>query len=173
MPDPVNRDPALPVDGPPGPALPWRARCLGCGEPARGAQDLCAPCRARLPWLDAGDGDCGAPLQRVVAAFRYAAPIDRWLPRFKFHRDLAAGRLLSQLMLERCAAAERPQALLPVPLHRARLRQRGYDQALELARPVAHGLGVPLRLDLLCRVRATAPQSELDAAARPGIQRAA
>lgn len=52
-----------------------------------------------------------------------------------------------------------------MPLHRARLRRRGYDQALELARPLARGLGLPL-CDGLHRVRATAPQSELDARAR-------
>ena len=71
----------------------------------------------------------------------------------------AAGRLLSELMLEACAGAERPHALLPIPLHRARLRQRGYDQALELARPIARVLGSPLRPDLLRRARNTAPQS--------------
>src|SRR5690606_36802438 len=100
------------------------------------------------------------------AAFVYAAPLDRLLPRFKFHHDLAAGRLLSQLMAQGLAGAERPQALLPVPLHRARLRQRGYDQALELARPLASAIRIPLLPDALRRERATAPQSRLDAAHR-------
>lgn len=106
------------------------------------------------------------PLQLALAPFLYAAPLDRWLPRFKFHRDFAAGRLLSQLMLETCAAAPRPSALVPIPLHRARLRQRGYDQALELAKPLARALALPLRGDLLRRGRATAPQSELHASQR-------
>jgi ComF family protein len=187
MPDPVNRSAASLVDGgrrwlvvP-----PWRPRCLGCGEAAAGAQDLCAPCRAALPWnrraclacalpLPAGEPSavCGhclrrpPPLRLALAAFLYRPPLDRWLPRFKFHRDMAAGRLLSQLMLEACATAPRPQALVPVPLHRARLRQRGYDQALELAKPLARALALPLRDDLLLRRRATAPQSELHASAR-------
>jgi ComF family protein len=56
--------------------------------------------------------------------------------------------------------------ILPVPLHRARLRQRGFNQALELARPLGRSLGVPVRHGLLLRARATAAQSELDAAAR-------
>src|SRR5690606_27736941 len=61
-----------------------------------------------------------------------------------------------------------PAALVPVPLHRARLRRRGYDQALELARPLAAalGLGLGLRMDLLQRHRNTHAQSSLDAAAR-------
>ncbi len=55
---------------------------------------------------------------------------------------------------------------MPVPLHRSRLRERGYNQALELARPLARRLGVPLRHDLLIRTKSTAAQSELDAPTR-------
>lgn len=73
---------------------------------------------------------------------------------------------LSRLMAEHLVTQERPQALVPIPLHRGRLRRRGYDQSLELARPLARQLGVPLRDDLLRRVRATAAQSRLDAGAR-------
>jgi ComF family protein len=102
----------------------------------------------------------------TVAPLLYAAPVDRWQPRFKFHHDLAAGRLLSQLMSAACALAPRPQALVPVPLHHARLRSRGYDQALELAKPIARTLTLPLRTGLLQRVRATTPQSSLDAGER-------
>jgi len=102
----------------------------------------------------------------VHAAFVYARPLDRLLPRFKFHGDLAAGRLLSQLMGEACATWPRPDALVAVPLHRSRLRQRGYDQALELARPLARMLRLPLRHDLLHRRHPTAAQSDLGAVAR-------
>src|SRR5690606_29209375 len=75
-------------------------------------------------------------------------------------------RLLAHLLVQACVDAPRPQAVVPVPLHCARLRRRGYDQALELARPLAHALALPLQPRLLQRVRATAPQSELSAAAR-------
>ncbi|HEY0504336.1 MAG TPA: ComF family protein, partial [Lysobacter sp.] len=107
-----------------------------------------------------------APLAEVHAACVYAAPIDRLLLRFKFHHHLAAGGLLAQLMAQALASAPRPDALMAVPLHRARLRRRGYDQALELARPLARALQLPLRDDLLRRVRATPAQSRLDAGAR-------
>jgi len=56
--------------------------------------------------------------------------------------------------------------IVPVPLHRSRLRQRGYNQALELARPLAARLGVPLAHDVLVRSRDTSAQTELDRAAR-------
>ena len=169
MPDPVNRAPAPPVDGPWCPCLPWRARCLGCGEGAPGPEDLCAACRRRLPWLRREAQCPAAPaLDRVLAAFRYAPPLDRWLPRFKFHRDLAVGHLLSGLMVARLQGCDQPQGLVPVPLHRARLRQRGYDQALELARPLARALDLPRLDNVLRRVRDTTPQSRLEAAQRHG-----
>ena len=163
-------------------ALLWRPRCLLCGAAGAG-RDLCADCAAALPWnhsacdrcalpLPAPAAACGRclrappPVETTRAAFLYAFPLDRLLPRLKFHHGLAAGRLLSRLTAEALAMAPRPDVLVPVPLHRARLRQRGYDQALELARPLARVLDLPLHDHLLRRRRATAPQSRLDAAAR-------
>ncbi len=161
-------------------------RCLVCGERGAGGRDLCAACTASLPWnriacatcavplpaacaTPSAAAHCGAclrrppPLHAAHAAFVYASPLDQLLPRFKFHRDLAAGRLLSQAMATAFAALPRPVALMPVALHRVRLRSRGYDQALELARLLAPPLGLPVRDDLLRRLRDTAPQSTLDA----------
>lgn len=171
--------------------LLWPSRCLACEAPGLEGLDLCAACATALPWNRCACPRCALPLPepatcgdclrreaalrrrgrepalaKVHAAFVYAAPLDRLLPRFKFHRDLAAGAVLSQLMAEAAASLPRPDAVIPVPLHRARLRRRGYDQALELARPLARSLAVPLRDDLLRRVRSTAPQSELSALAR-------
>lgn len=166
----------------------WPGHCLVCREPAEVAGiDLCAACRRSLPWqrtacpicalpLAAPAPACGRcqrrppPVAATRAAFRYEAPLDRLLPRLKFHDDLAAGRLCAGLMAETLAEALadalRPDALVPLPLHRARLRRRGFDQTLEFARPLARILGLPLRDDLLVRVRDTAPQSRLDAPAR-------
>lgn len=172
--------PALPWPWP-----PWRPRCQGCGERGAGGRDLCPACDAALPRIPLACVTCGLPLHvpsadircdacrhapppltRVVAPFLYGPPLDRWLPRFKFHHDLAAGRLLSQLMLAACATAPRPDALVPVPLHRSRLRSRGYNQAFELAKPLARTLAIPLRPDLLARIRATSAQSSLHALQR-------
>lgn len=159
-------------------------RCLICGEMGANGMDICRNCRQGLPVIRhacvrcalplAPPGPCGgcqqagSGLDHCHAAYLYAFPLDRLIPRLKFHRDLAAGRLLAELMLESVAAlpGPRPQALVPIPLHGQRLRQRGYDQALELARPLARGLGLSLRADALQRTRATTAQSELDAAQR-------
>lgn len=172
-------------------ALLWPPRCLLCGAPGAGGRDLCAACAAALPWNRSACGRCALPLavadgaqapdggrlcgrcqqappplDAARAAFLYGFPLDRLLPRLKFHQGLAAGRLLAALAAEAFAQAPRPEALVPVPLHRTRLRERGYDQALELARPLARRLDLPLRDDLLRRRKPTAPQSRLDAAAR-------
>jgi ComF family protein len=99
----------------------------------------------------------------------YGFPVDQLLPRFKFHGDLAAGRVLAELFVRALpprAMADWPQALVPVPLHPARLRQRGYDQALEVARTLSRLLSLPLGSDGLHRRRATSAQSELGARAR-------
>ena len=166
----------------------WPSHCLACGGRGTGGRDLCAACHAGLPWLEtacprcalplpAPGSVCGeclraafdqgkSPLQAVHAAFVYARPLDRLLPRFKFHGDLAAGRLLAALMGETAPPFPRDAVIVPVPLHRQRLRMRGYDQALELAKPLAAACTLPLRDDVLHRARATAAQSRLHAGQR-------
>lgn len=152
--------------------------CQVCGEPGQDDSELCGDCRLALPWHHDGCLLCAAPLpedadshcfqcqeappllQACWASLRYAPPVSELLLRHKFHQDLAAGRLLSQLML----LSPPPWSLttlVPIPLHANRIRQRGYNQAWELARllnaPTWHGLE---------RAKATAPQSERTAAAR-------
>jgi ComF family protein len=106
------------------------------------------------------------PYTLTQAALRYAFPVDSLLRRFKFHGDLAGGAVLATLMQWALDPAERPQMLLPVPLHHARLRRRGYDQALELAKALSRECRLPLCRDRLVRRRATEPQTELNAEAR-------
>jgi len=161
--------------------LPWR--CLLCGDAGAGGLDLCAACAAELPRNTSCCARCALPLPSPVALcggcqrkpppwdaawapFRYGWPLDRLEARYKFGRDLAAGRTLAELWRRLPPPATRPGLILPVPLHRARLRQRGYNQALELARPLGRVLDVPVQHDRLLRLRATAAQTELDAAAR-------
>ena len=158
-------------------------RCLLCGGTGANGIDLCADCAAELPRNPSCCARCALPLaipaalcgecQRRAppwdaawAPFRYGWPLDRLESRYKFSADLAAGRALSALWQREPRPVELPPLLLVVPLHRSRLRQRGYNQALELARPLARSLGVPLHHDVLQRQRRTEAQTELDAISR-------
>ncbi len=158
--------------------------CLLCGAAGYAGRDLCVGCAADLPRPQpacprcgdalpgAGEWLCGRcqrrppPFDAAWAALRYAAPVDRLFVDLKFRGRLAAAKLLAQLLEEAVRAADRPEALIPVPLHRGRLRERGFNQALELARPLAHRMHLPLLRDVVVRRRATAPQTVVEAAAR-------
>lgn len=177
----VNFRTSLRVDGALRALLP--PRCLLCGARGESGLDLCAACMAELPRNERCCARCALPLEtpaplcgRCVrrappwdsawAPFRYAYPLDRLEARFKFGADLAAGRLLASLWIALHAPGERPQAIVPVPLHRSRLRSRGYNQALEIATPLAKALRIPLLRDALRRTRATDAQTELSAVQR-------
>ena len=161
------------------------AHCVLCGGVGERGRDLCAACRADLP--DSGPacrqcalplpaaGLCGRcqrrprPFAAAAAAFHYRPPVDALVQRLKFGGDIRLARLLGELMSEVLLARAAPPAaevLVPVPLHPSRLRQRGFNQALELARPLARRSGLPLDARSVERLRATAPQSDLPAKLR-------
>jgi ComF family protein len=157
--------------------------CVLCGAPGADGGDLCAGCAADLPRNRIACPRCALPLAApapacapclrrappqaaTFAALRYEAAARLLLPRYKFAADLATGRVLGGLLLEVASGAPRPQVVAPVPLHVARLRERGFDQAWELARRAAAALDLPARPDLLQRARATTAQTGLDAVAR-------
>ncbi len=153
--------------------------CLLCGDPGHEHLDLCRGCLSDLPEIPYPCPTCGRPLQhpskvlcgacqrkpppydRCRTAFAYAPPLNWLVQTFKFRQQLAAGRLLSTLLLEPFAAPPVPDCLIPVPLHTARLRERGFNQSLELARPLAKALEIPLEVNRCQRVRHTENQSRL------------
>jgi ComF family protein len=160
-------------------------RCLLCGASGANGRDLCDGCardfrrneaccpRCALPLKTPAPlcGECierEPPFASAWVPFRYEHPLDLLEARFKFRGDLAAGRVLAELMIERALieTPARPEVIVAVPLHVSRLRERGYNQAFELAKPLARALGIPIERDLLQRARATPAQTGLDAAAR-------
>ena len=96
----------------------------------------------------------------------YAFPVDRLIHRFKFGGDLAVGRWLGLRLAERARGEPRPDLLLAPPLSGARLRERGFNQAHELARTVGRELGLRAPFQGLSRRRETAPQPGLGREAR-------
>jgi ComF family protein len=157
--------------------------CLLCHAPA--AQDnVCPACRDELPYLPGehcprcavpsfGGEICGACLVRaprfdtVRAACEYAFPLDRLIQRFKFSGQLAAAPLLAGLVrttLERQAA--KVDVIVAMPLSGTRLRERGFNQSLELARLLSHDTGIPLSVQGCVRIRHSQAQSDLPLAER-------
>lgn len=157
--------------------------CLLCGARAPVADPFCDGCRHALPRLDAAcarcaaalpaspspEGVCGACQQRapafdrVVAAYRYAPPLDRLIQGGKYNGRLDWLEVLARELAVRVESATdgRVDAVVPVPLHRLRLRERGYNQSLELARPVSKRLRLPVITGGVRRARPTVPQTGL------------
>ena len=165
----------------------WPGRCLLCSATTTSGR-ICPPCRKDLPRNQHPCPRCAQPMPtpatpacaaclrrtpvvtRVIAPWIYTLPVDYLLHRFKYHGQLGYGDLLGSLLAEHLSTTltevQRPGLILPVPLHPARQRLRGFNQALELARPVAQRLNVPLESRRLHRIRATPEQVQLNARAR-------
>ncbi len=113
---------------------------------------LCGRCLQRPPVFDA-----------CVAPFRYAFPVDRMIQGLKYRRELVYGRILGQLLARHLSRREtRPELVIPVPLGLARYRERGFNQARELALPVCRSLGLTVSSHLVVRHRETQEQASLD-----------
>ena len=144
--------------------------CVACGEPVARAV-LCDPCAVSL--LDAPD-----PPPGVLVAHEHGGALARAVHRAKYDGDPTRAARLGDLLLPLAAELARPvRCVVPVPLHPRRLRERGYNQSMELARPVARALGCPLLADGLVRLRDTPTQTALARAGRAanvaGVFRAA
>jgi len=164
--------------------------CRGAVRDAREEGLLCTACDADLPRLRqpccprcalaSPDGAlCGRCLAAAPhfdatwAALQYSFPTDVLVHALKFRGELALAALLARLLAERIAGGERADILTAVPLSSARLRERGYNQSLEIARGIAHFASVRLEPQLAVRRRDTAAQSTLPWAERAGNVRGA
>ena len=148
--------------------------CRDCALDLPSNTPACIQCAAPLTGASAGELVCGRCLrrsprfERACVPFRYAYPLDQLVRAFKYHGILSYGRVLGSLLADHLAgrAGPQPQLIVPVPLHPSRHRERGFNQAHELARPISRRLGIAVADRLCRRVRATADQTELDARAR-------
>ena len=121
--------------------------CPRCALPSPGSA-LCGRCLADAPQYDA-----------TVAALAYRFPADTLVHALKFRSQLALAPLLGDLLIE--AIRERIDLVVPVPLSRERLRERGYNQAAEIARHVAKERRARLELTIVIRERDTRAQADL------------
>ncbi len=139
-------------------------RCAGCGLRLGQAAPACGECLREPP-----------AFERTVCAVDYAFPWDHLIREFKFHGQVELAGPLAQRLVDavRAQGNRAVQWVLPVPLSHQRLRERGYDQAWELAHRVATALKLAARPDALVRTLDTVHQTELGRAARQRNLRAA
>lgn len=163
--------------------------CQLCGSlDVHSGLELCPACHDALPWLPPACPRCATPLaaaqagttslcgqclqnppafDNTTALFHYESPLDHLVQGLKFHGQLNHARLLGTLMARHLAPwSNRLDAIIPVPLHPRRLRERGFNQALELARPVSAQLNIAIDTRHCQRSRHTDGQADLPLARR-------
>lgn len=160
--------------------------CWLCGIRSDQELDLCCNCTQNLPWIEDRCYQCGAQLfreeehvtcttcqekpfafDRLCGLFAYQDQLPHLIGKIKFGQNLALtklfGTLLADKILDWYAPEDLPTVMIPVPLHAKRLRQRGFNQALELIKPLRKKLGIPIIANAsIIRQKATAPQAKLD-----------
>ncbi len=130
--------------------------CLNCSKPCEPI-DLCTKCRENLPWTL--ETFACEPYESATSLFDYRNPVDTWIKQLKFSRKLYIAKLVGLLLSEQL---ERDwEAIVAIPLHKKRLRQRGYNQAEEIAQFVAQALKLPL-IKPCIRIKSTQRQTDLN-----------
>ena len=161
--------------------------CMKAGNQAR---DLCLDCEMSLLRIERPCKSCGLPLppgnylstscgtclafpphfRRLIAPYRYIPPVSSLVASYKYNRKLVNGRVLSQQFSKHLhmqyQADNFPVLLIPMPLHPARLRQRGFNQANEIARYLGRDLDIPVSRNLVKRSKKTVQQTGLNARER-------
>jgi ComF family protein len=160
--------------------------CPLCYAPLSGAtpRAFCEACSARIQRLAPGrcrrcaqpyddpqaNHLCGHCLQRppafasACAVGLYSGALSESIHRLKYRGRVNLAKPLGELLagaVKEQAAGFRPECIMPVPLHPDRLRRRGFNQSLELARPLARETGLPLMTRELVRTLPTRPQQGL------------
>ena len=139
--------------------LPVYQRCCLCCALPTATNGICGTCQRQPPAYD-----------RIEALFLYQEPLNLLVQQFKFNRKLEYSRLFAQLMSEKISSTHRtgtaPDLIIPVPLHRSRLRQRGYNQSWEIARQVSRLTGISSSHGTCIRIIKTPLQTALKASER-------
>ena len=160
--------------------------CVLCNDLAKEIS-LCDACRQDLPKIHSSCYQCGLPFEEqveetlcgqcqqslpsidyLISSLAYDYPVDYLVSQLKFNRNLVYAKILSKLLLDTLQSQqyEHPELIIPVPLHKKRLRKRGFNQALEIARPIAKTFNIPIEKHAIRRVKQTEAQSLLNATER-------
>lgn len=163
--------------------------CLLCGHYTRG-HNICVPCEADLPKQDHACFRCAQLLlnaeprhacglclasppafDRTFALFSYQTPIVELITALKFQHKLPIAQMFGELLARKIKTewyknAPLPEIIIPMPLHAVRMRERGFNQAIEIAKPIQRELGLTIDFDGIRRIKATKAQSSLLATER-------
>ncbi len=160
--------------------------CLHCEDAGHNDLDICKQCFQRLPWVKSACQRCALPLPAGSASscgacgnreiyfnhastpFQFDGFIRDAIYQFKFNHKLNQGKLLAELLLQHIKDKQLaiPELIVPVPLHKKRMQQRGYNQALEIARFICKDFNSELNYDVVYRNRDTSVQMDLPAKQR-------
>lgn len=161
--------------------------CILCSFKTLGAYNICYTCQQDLPILPQyctrcanflrGNqltdslicGSClhtSPPFDLTYALFPYQSPIIQLIIQLKFHSNLSIAQAFGELFIQKIAGIwyknkAFPDVIIPIPLHPRRLRERGFNQVLEIAKPIAKSLRIPLDFAGTSRMKYTKAQSGL------------
>lgn len=135
--------------------------CQQCGIPFNGRQShaVCGQCIKSPPAFD-----------YTISLFHYQMPIDFMVTQLKFQQKLCYAAIFGHLLLnykhEEVLQEQKPNALLPVPLHDKRLVKRGFNQSLEISKPLSKAMNIPILRDYVKRSKDTLMQTNLSVVER-------
>ena len=157
--------------------------CLVCGQASHNPLSICPECHKDLNYIDYACPRCAIPMpfsgqhtlcgrcqqkapafDQTLSLFHFETPIRQLIHGMKFNKRLSHAELLGNLLATTIQQQHEalPQALVPVPLTKTRLRHRGFNQALELAKPVSRQLHIPIFRNQVIRKGKGPAQSSLD-----------
>jgi ComF family protein len=165
--------------------------CVLCDSLVFRTISLCESCENDFPLLENACQTCGLPLNienknntfcghclqgessvdYTRCLYHYQAPLDYLITNLKYKQQLSYAAILGDLLLRRLQKLEQweegvPDCIIPVPLHRGRLVKRGFNQSLEIVRPVAKKLNISIDVKTVRRKRQTLAQADLNAVQR-------
>ena len=157
--------------------------CLLCQSPSQLNLDICSSCQSQLIQTNTSCTICAKPMpnnaicgaciktppefDQTFCLGQFESHLRKLILQLKFHEKLYASQVLGMLMAKRLQAQGQPEVIIPVPLHLARLKQRGFNQSLEIAKILGKALNLSIDRTSCARVKFTLPQTTLPAKKRP------
>lgn len=135
--------------------------CLLCRFPGQPGMPLCMACQNELPknpYL------IRFPFDDFIAPYHYQQPISEFITALKFNQQLKYAKIMGNLLADAVLPSTTilPELIIPVPLHKKRIKERGFNQAIEISRVIAKRLKIPLDYKSCIRIKNTEAQSSLD-----------